>query len=121
MRFEQGPQTYNKGLITITLPYWGMLRRAILVYKTKDPSCAGPFDLSTLDAIRTHDLLLRRQLLYPAELPGLNYLIFNFLAPVGISALFGLVASQPQLSYVAYRLLHRRGSSPHRFRTGSRI
>ena len=30
--------------------------------------------ISTLDAIRTHDLLLRRQLLYPAELPGLNIL-----------------------------------------------
>ena len=30
----------------------------------------NPSFLSTLDAIRTHDLPLRRRLLYPAELPG---------------------------------------------------
>ncbi len=38
---------------------------------------------NTLDAIRTHDLPLRRRLLYPAELPGLTFFILprkNFLA-----------------------------------------
>ena len=41
--------------------------------------------LFTLDAIRTHDLPLRRRLLYPAELPGLTFLILSrkfFLASV---------------------------------------
>ena len=35
----------------------------------------NPSFLFTLDAIRTHDLPLRRRLLYPAELPGLTSLI----------------------------------------------
>ena len=41
--------------------------------------------ISTLDAIRTHDLLLRRQLLYPAELPGLILFSFHLLSQLDIA------------------------------------
>ena len=40
------------------------------VDKNKGWVNSHPLFLFTLDAIRTHDLPLRRRLLYPAELPG---------------------------------------------------
>ena len=54
----------------------------------------SPVFLFTLDAIRTHDLPLRRRLLYPAELPGLTFLILArkfFLA----SLIFKFIYSSP--------------------------
>src|SRR5690625_4818425 len=53
-----------------------LLRHYIGLIKQKPPR--GVFICSVLGGIRTPDRWLRRPLLYPAELPGLNSDIYNY-------------------------------------------